>query len=452
MVKRLLEIAKDPFNQDEFIEEDSYSKFNFQIFTKMFLYHFGFFFIFGPPLIIFFLLFEGKTFTQNMGFYGLTRIHFKQFIHTFSFLTAIMLYNLYNDQLELGVVELFMSTITTFIFCLMVALRYATAADTRIYQQYLKIFTKEDNDHEYIDQAWSTINPQAIDDHIKEAMIRNEIENITYQTMFLSKIYDQYCEKLTQYDFYERNSYDLPQLRKMFHKATQSFHQIKQQVLKDYSIKKSLTYKKSQVIQQNQNRSLSMLKTMKIFGQGGEKMLNIVLPSSEEIFNKYSGRLFVKELFLGTQVHLFQRPKALLYILGFVHAVLPVFLQFYDDYSIQSTNKDWILKYYNWKFLLYFFCNFYINFYIYFTNTIFLDTALIDFRRRNYLMRLCEVIIEPNRLRLKQSEKIFPLINIFDKNSMLSWLDTRILTLDVGQRFYKESGTLQFMKLQSSVI
>lgn len=90
------------------------------------------------------------------------------------------------------------------------------------------------------------------------------------------------------------------------------------------------------------------------------------------------------------------------------------------------------MRYQDWSYLLYMASNFYISYLICKENTYFLDIALIDFRRRSYMMKICGIIIEPNRNRLALIDKIYPLINIFDKHSMLSWLDTRILALDVG--------------------
>lgn len=45
--------------------------------------------------------------------------------------------------------------------------------------------------------------------------------------------------------------------------------------------------------------STSFQKSKKAFGEGGEKFLDLRLPKGEELFNKYSGRLFAKEIFLS---------------------------------------------------------------------------------------------------------------------------------------------------------
>lgn len=41
-------------------------------------------------------------------------------------------------------------------------------------------------------------------------------------------------------------------------------------------------------------------------------------------------------------------------------------------------------------------------------------------------------MLEPNRFKVKAILKMFPLINYFDPESLLSWMDLRMLFLDIG--------------------
>jgi len=51
-------------------------------------------------------------------------------------------------------------------------------------------------------------------------------------------------------------------------------------------------------------------------------------------------------------------------------------------------------------------------------------------------MNMMTILIQPSRLKEKGVGRLLPLINFFDKQTMLSWLDMRIITLDYGLRFY----------------
>lgn len=51
-------------------------------------------------------------------------------------------------------------------------------------------------------------------------------------------------------------------------------------------------------------------------------------------------------------------------------------------------------------------------------------------------MKVLTALIELNRFKVKGKQKIFPLLNVFDKQSIYSWLDMRLICLDLGLRFY----------------
>ena len=75
-------------------------------------------------------------------------------------------------------------------------------------QIYLKRFTKEDNSSEYLDLAWRDITPNNIDNEIKQSMIRNEIENKTFQISLLQKVNPEYAKRFSDFNFYDKNKYD----------------------------------------------------------------------------------------------------------------------------------------------------------------------------------------------------------------------------------------------------
>ena len=62
--------------------------------------------------------------------------------------------------------------------------------------------------------GWHEIHPNELDQEIKHSMIRNEVENAFCLFKFLYKINDEYGKKFTQYDYYDKNVYDVRYQRK----------------------------------------------------------------------------------------------------------------------------------------------------------------------------------------------------------------------------------------------
>jgi hypothetical protein len=56
-------------------------------------------------------------------------------------------------------------------------------------------------------------------------------------------------------------------------------------------------------------------------------------------------------------------------------------------------------------------------------------------RRKLYYMEVLNSILESNKVKLKSSQKVYPMINCFDPETIQGWMDMRILILDVGLRF-----------------
>ncbi len=52
----------------------------------------------------------------------------------------------------------------------------------------MRYFTNEDNSEEFLEEGWRVLDAQKIDREIKNSMIRNEIENVTFYIKTLSEI------------------------------------------------------------------------------------------------------------------------------------------------------------------------------------------------------------------------------------------------------------------------
>lgn len=55
---------------------------------------------------------------------------------------------------------------------------------------------------------WRDFEPQVLDKEIKDSMIRNEIENLTFKCKLLSVVKGNYLKRCTDYNYYEKNKYE----------------------------------------------------------------------------------------------------------------------------------------------------------------------------------------------------------------------------------------------------
>eukprot|EP00347_Sterkiella_histriomuscorum_P008709 403344051 len=210
IIDKKKKFSQDPFNEETIIPADTYVDFDKIRFFKMLLYHIAYFEI-GPfisvPIIY---AIEGKNFVINMGFWGVSFLHFQNFLQVFFMeqLNFIFIFQAFSN-VEVNFIEFFSAQLITIIRILMIALRYATTSRTRFEQQSVKRFTKEERNQEYIQYAWRDLSPKVIDNEIKNSMIRNEIENITFHVMFLSQLGREFVISMNNYNYYDHTDYNV---------------------------------------------------------------------------------------------------------------------------------------------------------------------------------------------------------------------------------------------------
>lgn len=76
-----------------------------------------------------------------------------------------------------------------------------------------------------------------------------------------------------------------------------------------------------------------------------------------------------------------------------------------------------------------------INFTFFYVNLSFIEIGVIDMKRKKFMMKGLEVMLEPNRSKVKNIYRLLPLFNYFDPQTLMSWIDLRMMALDVGKRF-----------------
>ena len=142
-----------------------------------------------------------------MGFIGCQRhvaIILFQTICVINIVSAIVLY---RNVIEFDYLTMLMAGIALVMYIIIVALRYATTSQTRFNELRFRRFTMKELWKEYL-FSWRDLDPQRVDDEIKCAMIRNEIENKTFHIMFLTDVtHGTLHPRLTDYDYYSKHSY-----------------------------------------------------------------------------------------------------------------------------------------------------------------------------------------------------------------------------------------------------
>ena len=112
-------------------------------------------------------------------------------------------------------------------------------------------------------------------------------------------------------------------------------------------------------------------------------------------------------------------------IVAFIHAGLPFFYRLICD--IIYHKSDNFNRYKNIPFWYYTLALFYVNAQTFYFNLAFLEIGVIDLKRRMLMMKVVNTIIEPNHNKRKGFLKIYPLINMFDPRSLLTWMEMRLI-------------------------
>ena len=139
---------------------------------------------------------------------------------------------------------------------------------------------------------------------------------------------------------------------------------------------------------------------------------------------------------IKAQVFAKERPYWILLTQSIFRGLLPFLLTLGSDLVNRDANPLWFNRYKSVWFWIYFGVNFFINATVYIKSSQFIEIGVIDLVRRDFLMKNLCGMLECNRNSLEDSINATPMINIFDKQSLLSWMDMRIIALDVGMKYY----------------
>eukprot|EP00347_Sterkiella_histriomuscorum_P012016 403370215 len=280
------------------------------------------------------------------------------------------------------------------------------------------VLTRKQQEDEWIVGAWMNIHPKNIEQEIKHCMIRNEVENIFFKFKFFYKINEEYRNRFLNYDFVRTWEYNESFETKRYLQFTKFFRQTQQKL----ELRRSLG-KSSIRIDPKKNDSSTEF-----------KIAYLQVPSKEDLSTNYPGRLYFRELFqMSKHLAPYKQLKGV-FIVSFVHSILPLVIELYQDYNDEDFDQRQA-KYKSVSYWLYTLPLMIFTFIFYRANTIFLQMAITDLHRRKLNMIFCEVQLEPNRFKVKDKFLCVPLINFFDPKTLQSWLDLRIMAQDMGIRF-----------------
>ncbi|CDW77518.1 UNKNOWN [Stylonychia lemnae] len=385
-------------------------------FVRFFIYHILYFVVLGPFTFIILRIFETKELMINMGFYGISRSYLMQTSQWLSLIIPLYLHIFDNEKGQLSQTMLIVALVQVLLRCMIVAVRYATTVSSTLKIQQERILTRSELESEWITSGWMEIKPVLLDKEIKSCMIRNEVENVFFKIKFFSKVSNEVRNKLLDYNFSRESTYDMKKERQMYKQYQKIFLQeSNKQTLK--SSKRS----EKHIIQVGDDQSI--------------RLTQLEAPNKEDLYTLYPGRLVFRELFLKSK-HFVNSYTLIHFIpLRLIQSILPLIIEFQEDQAAENVDKI-SQKYYNQTFWIYNILLLYFNTFIWSLNIYFLAIGNQDMKRRLVAMYQCEANLEPNRYKIKEKYRNFTLINYFDAKSLLSWMDMRMMYLDMGQRFF----------------
>jgi hypothetical protein len=117
----------------------------------------------------------------------------------------------------------------------------------------------------------------------------------------------------------------------------------------------------------------------------------------------------MKEVMLVAKIFVRKIPRLIFWLSSFIHAIIP-----FSIFLARDVINDDFSRYWSVSFWVYTCCLGWVNIYVFNVNNVFIDIARVDIMRKLYYMRCMESMLEPNRYKLRDFVKFFPLLNYFD--------------------------------------
>ena len=420
--------------------EDLSVEYDFKIFIKQLIYHCLFFFLLGHFSLLIIIPIEGFTYAYNMQFIGNHRLFYIQSITLFGtlvpFYFLIIQYSSKNSNFIDHHIqqEILFCILIGLIRLAIIAFRYGFSSEK------IKKIRKEVRSNlfqqEYLITGWEKINPLYLKEEIDESIVRLKIDNDLFKFTHFSNANDDYIKTISNYEINDK--YNAIEKNKILY-----INLVKDKLLIEAKRNKIIDKKKElnnndkdELAKLNDNKSKRKSIYHRFLSQKPLKLKDDLIPLFLQKPQKYfkeigfPGRIIFRHMILlfdDFNLNIFTK---ITYLVAFIQSIIPFIYRYYYDQKLfgKSGYEAYCII---WDFILLF-----LTFIL---TTRFLDTGARDYIRRLELMQSLDCMINLDKFSFK--EEIFwyiPTMNIFHEENYYCWIKFRMLTLDVGKRFYKK--------------
>lgn len=474
--------------------------FDYNKFSKFFIYHLLFFFVLGPILGIILIPIEGIEMVLNMGFLGFNFGFFLQFLIFCAgglnlYLTIFYKYYYeYNGKVGgmlqyLEISELIFCLIAILIRILIIAFRYGYTSDYNIQQRYKG---KVDTSTEFLITGWRQITSKTIDIEVFYSIIRQQIDIEFYLFNFFSYIDKEWIERLCSEEYHNIN--DNKTLKIDVNQIISQEKQIKSVIdkvlidSKQYSqLKPFLSkIKNERKLKSNQKSQSSVKNINDNKGNNPEQLIKNSTNSStnnkssnkknhkgpmskayNDLIFKMSSKMKNTGNYFSNPYHredesclpfYMRKPSFKILSFDFPGRILtreilflsrqqssPVFFYFVTIFIILHSFIPMIYRYSTSKppfgetalEIYMIIINFLMQIFVFMVSCLFIESGGNDYARREFCLQSLSALITPDKYFLKTPFKLYPTINFICPKNLKSWIYLRLLIMDVGLRYMK---------------
>ena len=396
--------------------------FSLKQYLNFLVFHVVYYAIFGPFVIAFVICKPRlKMFYSNL---LITRLSISFYAQTFYWISSMMIYYSYYNNLSIGDYALVHSLIvSTVLRCCTIAGKYATFQPSQINRYYETFISESDLNKELMMIDWLRQKPHIIREEIMNSLLRKEIDPQTLKLSFIIPLSDKVEDQLRDVADSIRD-----QVMKMKQKKKEKKRKEKE--------RKNMILGKSKNKEGNEAEENSVSPQKNKFKKSQTiNMEELVNPKSKYFWTDnngrryYDGRVVFEHL---TSSYNKENPVSKLYILFLIsgsifYGIFSGLMRVARGESFHGSGALEITIFY-WTALS--------NCFLIFTTVMFYHQAIRDLQNKNFMLEQLGQMISPRKdIDLSYTKKL-PTINIIDPISLHTWTCMRRVCLDYGLRFF----------------
>jgi hypothetical protein len=389
---------------DEFAHSDAEVNFSLEQYTEFLFYHLAYFMLLGPAINILILLRPKLRFLfYNMEFFRANIIAFIQALYwaisTFIMAGFFWYYaspNQYNDVFDSPLLK---TVVTSMILrTTSIAGKYATYPKMLIKKYKCEYLDKAVITKEFMLIGWLRQGATIIQDEVECCVERLEMDPEAFKISFMSPI-SQSCEKALD------------------------------MVVKDHE-----TLAKKAAAAASGNKAGEDQIQSEVHATGEE-----VCSSIKPVYHEYQMsenktiRYYSAEYIFEVLVQNFNKTVSVGrhmltgWCLGIIWSFVPSLLRLKSGQNFHGTGAMAISATY---------LNGLLSAFLFFVQFMFYIQAIVDMRRKYYLMCQLGYMMSPKMIKMYPFDKYLPTVSILDRVSLLSWYNLRRMSLDYGRKYF----------------